>query len=120
MKSKNLSGGLVYSTDSGRMCPECRKPVSQCTCGQPKPPVAGDGVVRVSRETKGRAGKGVTLVKGLPLAVEPLTALGKKLKAACGSGGTVKDGVIEVQGDHCDKVMEVLRSLGYTVKRAGG
>ena len=77
-------------------------------------------MVRVSRETKGRAGKGVTLVKGLPLAPAELTALGKQLKAACGSGGTVKDGVVEVQGDHCDKVIAWLAAKGWKVKRAGG
>lgn len=102
------------------MCPDCRNPVSQCSCGQAKVSVATDGIVRVSRETKGRAGKGVTLVKGLPLDAASLTALGKKLKAACGSGGTVKDGTIEVQGDHCDKVIAFLQALGYIVKRAGG
>jgi translation initiation factor 1 len=77
-------------------------------------------VVRVSRETKGRAGKGVTLVKGLPLAPAELVALGKQLKAACGSGGTVKDGVIEVQGDHVERVMVALVAQGYVVKRSGG
>jgi translation initiation factor 1 len=119
MKSKLSSGGLVYSTDTGRMCPDCRQPVAQCICGQ-KPLPKTDGIVRVSRETKGRAGKGVTLVKGVPLDLAGLTALGKQLKAACGSGGTVKDGVIEVQGDHCDAVIGLLQKQGYTVKRAGG
>ena len=119
MKSKSSSGGLVYSTDTGRMCPVCRQPVAQCTCGQKLAPKT-DGIVRVSRETKGRAGKGVTLVKGVPLDMLALTALGKQLKAACGSGGTVKDGVIEVQGDHCDTVLGLLQKQGYTVKRAGG
>jgi len=80
----------------------------------------GDGIVRVSRETKGRAGKGVTLVKGVLLDATALAALGKQLKAACGTGGTVKDGVIEVQGDHVDRVIEMLRARSYTVKRAGG
>ena len=119
MKSRSTAGGLVYSTDSGRMCPACRHPVAACTCGQ-TPVQAGDGVVRVSRETKGRAGKGVTLVKGLALDAAALTALAKQLKAACGSGGTVKDGVIEIQGDHCERVIEWLRRDGRTVKRAGG
>ena len=81
---------------------------------------AGDGIVRVSRETKGRAGKGVTLVKGLALDAVALAALGKQLKAACGSGGTVKDGVIEIQGDHVERVIERLTKDGRTVKRAGG
>ena len=120
MKSLSSLGGLVYSTDSGRMCPDCRKPVADCICKALTAVPAGDGIVRVSRETKGRGGKGVTLVKGVALDAAALTALGKQLKAACGTGGTVKDGVIEVQGDHCDKVIELLRAKGMTVKRAGG
>ena len=120
MKSRPATGGLVYSTDSGRMCPVCRQPQAQCQCRTAKPVPAGDGIVRVSRETKGRAGKGVTLVKGVALESEALIALGKQLKAACGSGGTVKDGVIEVQGDHVERVMEALKKQGFTVKRAGG
>ena len=111
---------LVYSTDSGRMCPACRQPVANCACGKAVAPPAGDGIVRVSRETKGRAGKGVTLVKGLALDAAALARLAKALKAACGSGGTVKDGVVEVQGDHCERVIEHLRQAGHTVKRAGG
>ena len=117
MKSSN--GGLVYSTESGRMCPDCRQPVAGCTCKAKAAP-AGDGVVRVSRQTKGRGGKAVTLVKGLALDPVALAALGKQLRAACGAGGTVKDGVIEVQGDHCDLVMEQLAKLGHRPKRAGG
>lgn len=120
MKSKPGTGGLVYSTDSGRMCPTCRNPQAQCICKNLQAPAKTDGIVRVSRETKGRGGKGVTLVKGVPLNGEALTALGKQLKTACGSGGTVKDGVIEVQGDHCDRVIELLKAQGYSVKRAGG
>lgn len=102
------------------MCPGCRRPVAQCTCRVPAPPPAGDGIVRVSRETKGRGGKAVTLVRGLALDAAALETLGKQLKAACGSGGTVKDGVIEVQGDHCDKVVTLLAAQGRKVKRAGG
>jgi translation initiation factor 1 len=118
---KTGSGGLVYSTEGGRMCPVCRKPVAQCACGSraasmPK----GDGVVRVSRETKGRGGKAVTLIRGVELDAVGLTALGKRLRSACGAGGTVKEGVIEVQGDHCDRVMDCLRQEGWVVKRAGG
>jgi translation initiation factor 1 len=120
MKSRSTSGGLVYSTDSGRMCPKCRLPVASCRCSATPVRVASDGVVRVSRETKGRAGKGVTLVRGLALDPLALAALGKQLKTACGSGGTVKDGVIEVQGDHCARVMEMLAGQGFVVKRAGG
>jgi translation initiation factor 1 len=124
--TKTLSGlgalsGLVYSTDTGRTCPDCRQAKADCRCGRPVLP-KGDGVVRVSRETKGRAGKGVTLVKGVQLDEAGLIALGKVLKTACGSGGTVKDGVIEVQGDHCERVVELLKKTqpGWTIKRAGG
>lgn len=118
MKSSSNSG-LVYSTDGGRMCPQCRQPLDQCKCSA-KPVTAGDGVVRVSRQTKGRGGKSVTLVKGLALDALALALLGKQLRTACGSGGTVKDGVIEVQGDHCDLVMETLRKHGHHPKRTGG
>jgi translation initiation factor 1 len=119
MKSKPSSGGLVYSTDSGRMCPACRMPVAQCVCRKQQALPSGDGIVRVSRETKGRGGKAVTLVKGVALDAVGLAILGKQLKAACGSGGTVKDGVIEVQGDHIDKLVAWLTKAGHMVKRAG-
>jgi translation initiation factor 1 len=119
-KSLSDLGGLVYSTDSGRMCPDCRQPIAECICKQAAARPSGDGIVRVSRETKGRAGKGVTLVKGVTLGEAELAALGKELKAACGSGGTVKDGVIEVQGDHVERVMALLVAKSYRVKRAGG
>ncbi|MFZ4626385.1 MAG: translation initiation factor Sui1 [Rhodoferax sp.] len=120
MKAKPASGGLVFSTDSGRTCPACRQPVAACQCRATKPGTVSDGIVRVSRETKGRAGKGVTLVKGLALDEAALQALGRQLKTACGSGGTVKDGIIEVQGDHCERVMALLKASGLSVKRAGG
>jgi translation initiation factor 1 len=113
-------GGLVYSTDAGRMCPDCRQPVAGCICKQLQARPKTDGVVRVSRETKGRGGKSVTLVKGLALDAAALAQLGKQLKAACGSGGTVKDGVVEVQGDHCDSVLQALKKQGFSAKRAGG
>jgi translation initiation factor 1 len=120
MTSNASNSRLVYSTDSGRTCPDCRQAMADCRCGQAKPIPAGDGIVRVSRETKGRKGKGVTLVKGLALDEAALTALAKQLKAACGSGGTVKDGVIEIQGDHVDTLMARLTQAGHRVKRAGG
>jgi translation initiation factor 1 len=116
---KSAQSGLVYSTDSGRMCPACRQPVATCLCKAPSAP-AGDGVVRVSRESKGRGGKTVTLVRGLALDEAALTALGKRLRSACGSGGTVKDGVLEVQGDHAERVTELLKAEGFAVKRTGG
>lgn len=121
MSRLRAGGGLVYSTEAGRMCPQCRQPVAQCQCrAQARAVPAGDGVARVRLETKGRKGKGVTVVWGLPLDEPGLQQLGKQLKAACGTGGTVKDGQIEVQGDHVAQVMETLRQRGYTVKRAGG
>jgi translation initiation factor 1 len=119
MKNRSAAGGLVYSTDAGRMCPTCRKPVAQCICKQAVLPPS-DGVVRVSRETKGRGGKAVTVVRGVALAADPLAELGKQLRTACGAGGTVKDGVIEVQGDHADRLVELLKARGHNVKRAGG
>lgn len=117
--AKLPASSLVYSTDSGRMCPDCRQPLAACVCHVKAVP-KGDGVVRVSRETKGRGGKAVTLVKGLALDEAALQAVAKQLKAACGSGGTVKDNTIEVQGDHCDKVVAWLQKQGHTTKRAGG
>lgn len=111
---------LVYSTETGRMCPTCRKPLADCVCkANAKAKPVGDGNVRVQRESKGRGGKTVTLVRGLPLDADALAALGKQLRSACGSGGTVKDGVIEIQGDHCDKLMEALQKQGYKPKRVG-
>jgi len=120
MKKAFSSTGLVYSTDSGRMCPDCRKPMAACICKLAKAAPKSDGVARVSRSTKGRGGKTVTLVTGLALDALALAQLGKQLKAACGSGGTVKDGVIEVQGDHCEQLMQALARQGFTAKRAGG
>ena len=121
-----MSHKLVYSTETGRICPDCSQPVAQCQCAVNRKALAAasgaapDGVLRVLRETKGRGGKSVTLVRGLALDAAALAALGKQLKAACGSGGTAKDGVIEVQGDHVVTVMAALAKLGYAVKRSGG
>ena len=112
---------LVYSTETGRICPGCRMALAQCACkANAKAAPVGDGVVKVGRQTKGRGGKAVTVVSGLALAPDALAILGKQLRTACGCGGTVKDGVIEVQGDHCDKVIEALRKQGYQPKRVGG
>lgn len=120
MTRSNGASRLVYSTDSGRVCPDCRQAAADCRCKATAAAPKGDGIVRVSHETKGRKGKGVTLIRGVPLAAEALTALGKQLKAHCGSGGTVKDGVIEIQGDHRETVIAALQKQGMTVKRAGG
>jgi translation initiation factor 1 len=111
----------VYSTAAGRLCPDCGKAVAACTCRtHAKQQVKGDGSVRVSRETKGRGGKGVTLITGLPLADEALKELASKLKQTCGTGGTVKEGVIEIQGDHREKLCAYLLKAGYKAKLAGG
>ena len=118
---KPSSGGLVYSTEGGRMCPSCRQSLADCKCKVAAAAVPrGDGVVRVSCETKGRGGKAVTVVRGLPLDAAALAALGKRLRSACGAGGAVKDGVLEVQGDHRSRVVDDLKADGWTVKLAGG
>lgn len=117
----SLLGGSsrVYSTDQGKICPDCDQPVAQCRCGEERVP-HGDGIVRLRRETKGRKGKGVTLIEGVLLAPSELKRLAKELKARCGTGGTVKDGIIEIQGDQRDLLFNVLQEKGYTVKKAGG
>jgi len=121
MTKNSSKGGLVYSTEVGRMCPACGQALAACVCkSQTRAAAIGDGVVQVSRQTKGRGGKSVTVVKGLALDPLALAVLGKTLRAACGSGGTVKDGAIEVQGDHCDMVMAALTKLGHSPKRVGG
>ncbi len=114
-------GGLVYSTAAGRMCPGCLRAAAECVCrDRSRPRDGGDGIVRISRETKGRKGAGVTLLRGLPLADDALKALAKRLKAQCGVGGAVKEGVIELQGDQRSKVQALLEAEGYQVKLAGG
>jgi translation initiation factor 1 len=129
---------VVYSTGVGRVCPDCGRAADACTCRRGSARVdpaarraaaaasatvssgARDGVVRVGRQTQGRSGKGVTVISGLPLAGEALEKLARELKQRCGSGGTVKDGVIEIQGEHRDTLVAELGKRGYTVKRAGG
>ncbi len=113
---------IVYSTESGRIstCPTCGQPYKQCRCNESQAPEKkkSDGIVRIMRDRKGRGGKTVTIVTGLPQ--DKAATLGQQLKKLCGSGGTVKDDVVEIQGDHCDKVQAKLTELGYKVKRAGG
>ena len=115
-----MNSALVYSTLHGRMCPECAHPVGQCVCSKMKPVPKGDGVVRVGRETMGRRGKCVTLVTGVPLDSEGLLQMAKRFKQRCGTGGTVKDGIIEIQGDHRDTLVGELTMVGYTVRKSGG
>ena len=95
--------------------------MAQCRCkaaGAER--IVGDGKVRVSRESKGRGGKMVTLVRGLALSALALAELGKRLRNSCGTGGTVKDGVIEIQGDHVARIMTLLEQDGHAPKRSGG
>ena len=117
---KNEKNGLIYSTEHGKMCPGCSNPLAQCQCSSLIPIPSGDGIVRVGRETKGRKGKGVTVITSLALAEDDLKKLAAKLKNKCGCGGTVKDGVIEIQGDNRDKLIELLKADGFKVKKSGG
>lgn len=111
--------GLVYSTDKGRLCPGCGQPAAQCAC-RDAGAVLGDGNVRIQRQTQGRGGKAVTVVTGLPLNADGLKDLAKQLKQRCGSGGAVKDGSIEIQGDHRQVLKAELEQRGYRVKLSGG
>lgn len=111
--------GIVYSTAYGRMCPNCSKPVAECGCRKKQEIPKGDGIVRVGRETKGRKGKGVTVISGVPLDEPGLKELARQLKAVCGAGGTIKDGVIEIQGDHREALLQEVKKRGWTVKRVG-
>lgn len=111
---------LVYSTDKGRLCAGCGKPKTACACRQATAAPRGDGIVRLQRQTQGRAGKAVIVVTGLDLEPEALKKLAKDLKQRCGCGGSVKDGTIEIQGDHRAALQAALEQLGYKVKLSGG
>ncbi len=113
-------GGLVYSSESGRMCGLCGRPAAGCVCRLPNIPPKGDGFVRVRRETKGRGGKAVTVVLGVPLGADDLAVFAKELRKKLGTGGSIKDGSIEIQGDHRDAVVAALQVRGWKVKLAGG
>ena len=115
-----MNSRIVYSTGIGSLCPNCRRAVRDCVCPAGAPGAAKPAAVRVARETKARAGKGVTTVVGLPLAASELEALAAKLKKRCGSGGTVREGVIEIQGEHRDLIVADLIKLGWQAKRSGG
>ena len=114
---------LVYSTETGQICTACQKPVSECTCKKknPRPPtdVKTDGIIRVQREVKGRKGKTVTTVSGFQITVDELKNLAAQLKRRCGTGGSVKDGIIIIQGDHRDALLPELKKQGYTAKLSG-
>ena len=117
---KRRQGGIVYSSAQGRMCARCGQPVAKCRCQENPRATAPDGPVRVQREVKGRRGKAVTTISGLPLAGEALGTLASELKRRCATGGSVKQGVIEIQGDHRDLLVAELEDRGYAVKRSGG
>ena len=122
MRRSRGGEGFVYSSEQGRLCPRCGRPVAECVCAaerRQRRPGAG-GAVRVSRQTRGRKGKGVTVVAGLPLSDAELAELGAELKRRCGSGGTVKAGSIEIQGDHRDLIVAELSARGWQARRAGG
>lgn len=123
-KSSRGDSRRVYSTEVGRTCPGCLRAIGECVCKTTHATLKGsagsDGIVRLHRETKGRKGKGVTLVKGLNLPTDELAALAKTLKAKCGVGGSVKEDTIELQTADRDKVKVLLEAQGHTVKLAGG
>ncbi len=115
---------LVYSTESGKICPLCRKSVSECTCkkknSRSQTNIKIDGVIRIQRETKGRKGKTVTTVSGFQIEADELKNLASQLKCRCGTGGSVKDGIIIMQGDHRDTLVTELKNRGFKTKIAGG
>jgi translation initiation factor 1 len=115
-----MAARIVYSTGIGTLCPNCRHPVRECVCPKGAPGVVKPGAVRVGREVKGRAGKGVTTVTGLPLSLADIEALATRLKKRCGSGGTVREGIIEIQGDHRDVIVAELVKAGFAAKKSGG
>ena len=120
-KSKESDYRVVYTTEEGVVCPDCKRPKAKCNCADArKLEVRGDGNVRVRRETNGRGGKTVTTIAGLAMNQVELHGLLKDLKRVCGAGGATKDGVLELQGDHCDLVLRELAKKGIKAKRAGG
>ncbi len=118
--SRNKNSHLVYSTAAGRLCPQCQRPVTGCVCGKDRPAAVGDGIVRLHRETKGRGGKAVTLIKGLALPEAQMQELTRALKQKCGVGGALKTDHIEIQGDQRPAIKAELEKRGFTVKIAGG
>jgi len=115
-----VNSRLVYSTGPGALCPNCRRPVLGCVCPKGAPGAIAEVKIRVGRQTQGRAGKGVTTITGLPMPLAEIEALATRLKKRCGSGGTVKAGVIEIQGEHRDTVLAELQKAGWDAKRSGG
>jgi translation initiation factor 1 len=110
---------LVYTSDGGSFKDSRRETLGSRASGSASR-LPDDGVVRISRDRAGRGGKVVTVIHGLPERGATLEARGSELRRLCGAGGTVKDGTVEIQGNHRDRVAQHLRALGYTVKLAGG
>ncbi len=116
---------LVYSTESGRICPSCGNPTATCACKKKKVKkkqqgYPNDGIIRIRREVKGRKGKTITALFGVPLEDTELKQFAKTLKNLCGTGGTIKDGVIMIQGDHRETILREIKKQGHTVKLSGG
>ncbi len=126
-EAKMTKSTIVYSTESGRICPDCNKPVSSCVCKKKKYSEGNrssrnwpdDGIIRIMRETKGHGGKTITIIGNIPLENSQLKELAKKLKTRCGAGGSIKDGEIIIQGDHRKNILDELTRQGYRVKLAG-
>ncbi len=120
----NSKGGnrRVYSTDRGRLCPQCGQVKVDCRCRilQNAQAETGDGIVRLRRESKGRGGKAVTVITGLPGDATALKAMAKAMKQRCGVGGAVKNRDIEIQGDQRNALKAYLEGEGFKVKLAGG
>lgn len=113
--------GIVWSSDNGRMCPDCGKPKDICICSKSdKARQSADGKVRIMRDKKGRGGKVVTVIEGIPLGGKDLKSFAKSLKKKCGAGGTIKDGTVEIQGDNIEKLFPILEKKGWNVVRVGG
>ncbi len=111
---------LVYSTEAGRLCPQCHRPVLNCVCGKDRPAAVGDGIVRLQRESKGRGGKVVTVIRGVCLGTKEMQELTRALKQKCGVGGAIKGDTIEIQGDQRQIIKTELEKRGFNVKLAGG
>ena len=116
---KKKRDGLVYSTDHGKMCPGCNKAISNCACSKEES-IASKGPIKIRRETKGRKGKGVTVISNIPLTLSEIKNLAKELKTKAGTGGTAKNGTIEIQGEHINLLIEELKKRGFAVKKTGG
>ena len=117
------SAGVVWSSDKGRVCPNCGNAKDKCSCSQSKSKsniADTEGVVRIFRDKKARKGKQVTVITDIPLNDKELKKYAKFLKQKCGAGGTIKDNSIEIQGDFRDKIFEILQKEGWTVKKVGG